>query len=171
MWCPYVPKKLKCIIFAFVTIFGRCSVLSPIMQKYAPILPWLKFKHGHPWKTIHYDNIFGPLVVCFHPIMGTNCMILSKFHTDSYALFWTNVVIANFVMVNEWNFFKRIPQYSPLAMANWGGPLHEAFGNDTIHVVQRVESCGKFGNKGKCDEIPPIDNNIPSRILHVGWNA
>jgi hypothetical protein len=47
-----------------ITIFGGRSVLSPIMQKnfqkYAPILPWLKFKHGHPWKTIHYDNIFGP---------------------------------------------------------------------------------------------------------------
>jgi len=24
---------------------------------------------GHPWKTIHFDNIFGPLVVCFHIII------------------------------------------------------------------------------------------------------
>jgi len=22
------------------------------LKKYAPKLPWLKFKHGHPWKTI-----------------------------------------------------------------------------------------------------------------------
>ncbi len=52
-------------------------------------------------------------------------------------------------------------------MANWGGPLHETFRNDNIHVVQ-IESCGEFGNKGGYHEIPPIDNNIPSRILHVG---
>jgi hypothetical protein len=52
-------------------------------------------------------------------------------------------------------------------MANWGGPLHEAFQSDTIHVVQ-IESRGKFCNKGRCDEIPPIYNNIPSKILHVG---
>jgi hypothetical protein len=51
-------------------------------------------------------------------------------------------------------------------MANWGGPLHEAFQSDTIHVVQ-IESHGKFGNKGGCDEIPPVYNSIPSRILHV----
>jgi len=36
------------------------------LEKYAPILPWLKFKHGHPWKTLQCDNIFGPLVLCFH---------------------------------------------------------------------------------------------------------
>jgi hypothetical protein len=30
------------------------------LEKYAPILPWLKFKHKHPWKTIQCDNIFGP---------------------------------------------------------------------------------------------------------------
>jgi hypothetical protein len=30
------------------------------LEKYAPILPWLKFKHGDPWKTMQCDNIFGP---------------------------------------------------------------------------------------------------------------
>jgi hypothetical protein len=30
------------------------------LEKYVPILPWLKFKHGHPWKTIQCDNIFAP---------------------------------------------------------------------------------------------------------------
>ncbi len=64
-------------------------------------------------------------------------------------------------------FLQKDSQYSPLAMANWGGPLHETFRNDNIHVVQ-IESCGEFGNKGGYHEIPPIDNNIPSRILHVG---
>jgi hypothetical protein len=52
-------------------------------------------------------------------------------------------------------------------MVNWGRPLHKVFQSDTIHVVQ-IESCGEFGNKGRCDEIPPIDSNIPLRILHVG---
>jgi hypothetical protein len=37
------------------------------LEKYALVLPWLKFKHGHPSKTIQCDNIFGPPVVCFHP--------------------------------------------------------------------------------------------------------
>jgi len=30
------------------------------LEKYAPISPWLKFKHGHPWKAIQCDNIFAP---------------------------------------------------------------------------------------------------------------
>ncbi len=37
------------------------------LEKYALKLPWLKLKHGHLWKIIQCDNIFGPLVVCFHP--------------------------------------------------------------------------------------------------------
>jgi hypothetical protein len=53
-------------------------------------------------------------------------------------------------------------------MANCDGPLHEAFQSDTIHDSVHIESCGKFGNKGGCDEIPLVDNNIPSKILHVG---
>jgi hypothetical protein len=44
-----------------------CYVKS--MEKYAPKLPWLKFKHYH-WKTIRCDNIFGPSIVYFHPLMG-----------------------------------------------------------------------------------------------------
>jgi len=140
MWCPYVPKKLKCIIFAFVIQFlGGVTCFHPLCKNIAKICSNITMVEVQTWTPLEnntlYANIFGPLVVCFHPIMGTNCMILSKFHIDSYALFWTNVVIANFVMVNEWNFFRRIPQYSPLAMANWCGPLHEAFGNDIIHVV------------------------------------
>jgi hypothetical protein len=34
---------------------------AKILEKYAPILPWLKFKHGHPWKTIPCDNILVPM--------------------------------------------------------------------------------------------------------------
>jgi hypothetical protein len=30
------------------------------LEKYAPISPWLKFKHGHPWKTIQCHNISSP---------------------------------------------------------------------------------------------------------------
>jgi len=44
-------------------------------------------------------------------------------------------------------------------MANWGGPLYNCFWNDSKHVVH-IESCGESNNRGGCDKIPPIDNNI-----------
>ncbi len=34
---------------------------SKKLKKCAPVLPWLKFKHGHPWKIVQCDNIFYPL--------------------------------------------------------------------------------------------------------------
>lgn len=52
-------------------------------------------------------------------------------------------------------------------MVNWNGPLYEVFRNDSKHFVQ-IENCGKFDNKGGCNKIPQVDNNIPSRILHGG---
>jgi hypothetical protein len=39
------------------------------LEKYAPKLAWLKFEHGHPSKLIQCDNICGPLVLCFHPVL------------------------------------------------------------------------------------------------------
>jgi hypothetical protein len=36
------------------------------MEKHAPKLPRLKFKHGHPWKIVQCDNIFGHPIMCFH---------------------------------------------------------------------------------------------------------
>jgi hypothetical protein len=53
------------------------------------------------------------------------------------------------------------------ALANWGGPLYKTFQSDSKHVA-RIENCGEFDDKGGCEKIPPIDNNIPSKILHGG---
>jgi hypothetical protein len=39
--------------------------MQKCLEKYVPKLPWLKFKYGHPWKTIQSDNIFGPPIVAF----------------------------------------------------------------------------------------------------------
>jgi hypothetical protein len=50
--------------------FSLCYGLpyyAKILEKHVPILPWLNFKYGHPWKTIQCDNTFGPPIVCFHP--------------------------------------------------------------------------------------------------------
>jgi hypothetical protein len=48
-----------------------CVIIYHIMQcfleKYAIILPWLKFKHRHLYKTIQCDHIFSPPMLCFHP--------------------------------------------------------------------------------------------------------
>jgi hypothetical protein len=65
------------------------------------------------------------------------------------------------------NFLGCIPIYNIFAMANWGGPLYKTFQSDSKHVAH-IEHCGEFDNKGGCDKIPPVDNNIPSRILHGG---
>jgi hypothetical protein len=55
-------------------------------------------------------------------------------------------------------------------MPNWGGPLYETFQNDSKHVVH-IESCGKSDNKGGCNKITLIDNNMISKILHGGSSA
>ncbi len=64
------------------------------------------------------------------------------------------------------NVIGSIPKYNLFAMVNWGGPLY-VFQSDSKHVVQ-IEHCGKFNIKGGCNQIPLIENNILSIILHGG---
>ncbi len=58
------------------------------LEKYAPILPWLKFKHGHPWKTVQCDNIFAttPSLSVFSPITSSNQTFLEHTKAISYSL-------------------------------------------------------------------------------------
>jgi hypothetical protein len=66
-----------------------CVIINHIMQefwkKYAPILPWLKFKHGHHCKIMQCDNIFGPPCSVFSPIYFSNQAFLEHARTISYS--------------------------------------------------------------------------------------
>ncbi len=66
-----------------------CYVKS--MEKYAPKLPWLKFKHYH-WKTIRCDNIFGPSIVYFHPLMG---LLKNKTLVRQYFPLYFNIILSS----------------------------------------------------------------------------
>jgi hypothetical protein len=52
-------KLEKGIFFSIEFLCYGLPYYAIFLEKYAPKLPWLKFKHGHPWKTVKCDNIFG----------------------------------------------------------------------------------------------------------------
>jgi hypothetical protein len=55
----YISWK-KNIFFQLNSLCCNLPYYAKKLEKYAPILPWLKFKHGHPRKIVLCDNIFGP---------------------------------------------------------------------------------------------------------------
>jgi hypothetical protein len=55
----------KWFFFNWILCVMVYHIMQNFLEKYAPKLPWLKFKHEHLWKIVQCDNIFGPPIVCF----------------------------------------------------------------------------------------------------------
>jgi hypothetical protein len=56
------------------------------LEKYAPILSWLKFKHAHLWKIVECDNNFGPPKCAFTLIGQWNWFILKFLEKYTFGI-------------------------------------------------------------------------------------
>jgi hypothetical protein len=66
--------KLEFLFFLFEFFELWFTILCKKIAKNVILLPWLRFKHGHPWKTIQCGNILGPPVIYFHPHIVANIL-------------------------------------------------------------------------------------------------
>jgi hypothetical protein len=83
LWCTFFchkyifePHNTSWNLFYFLFEFFELwfTILCKKIAKNVILLPWLRFKHGHPWKTIQCGNILGPPVIYFHPHIVANIL-------------------------------------------------------------------------------------------------